>query len=418
MLFLLLVAFMLRAYAPVAAGYSSFVATACHFGAGDSFETIRAERMRMPFGLQRLVRLELLPAGTGVKATFMGLRSSVAYWDPELGTTRTKPAARAPVKRGRRAPALPRSAQSSPRLTDVVDGCFGEGSGTHAVAILQRGEVLAERYATGYTSTTRLLGWSMTKSMTATLIARLLRSNVLENLDQPAPVAEWSGVDPRGAITLRDLLQMQSGLEFDSTYELPWSDSLQMLFVSEDVAAYSAAKPQLHPRGTVWSYSDGTSNILARIVHLHAGSSDAERAGFARRALFEPLGMSTALVGVDRTGVFVGSSLMQASTDDWLRFGSLYLSDGVVAGERLLPEGWVDFVSTTSTNDVYGAHFWLFKDSAAHELDGAFYASGFGGQVLGIDPARELLFLRMGVAPDDGKFDADAFARAVIGALE
>ena len=260
------------------------------------------------------------------------------------------------------------------------------------------GRLVAERYRDGYDRRTPLLGWSMTKSVVATLFARELMLGQVGSVDERAAVPEWSGAgDARGAITYDQLLRMTSGLEFFGNYELPWSDSLRMLFTSPDAAAFAAAKELAHPPGTVWSYSDGTSNVLARCVRTLCAASDEERRLFPQRELFAPLSMSTAVIGVDAAGDWVGSYLMQASARDWARFGWLYANDGVFAGRRLLPEGWVDAASSAtpaSPNRCYGAHFWRYDESSGRKesgepfppsLAGVFYAAGHDGQYVWID---------------------------------
>jgi hypothetical protein len=221
---------------------------------------------------------------------------------------------------------------------------------------------------------------------------------------------------------------MTSGLSFFANYELPWSDSLRMLFACRDVAAYAAGKELTHPPGTVWSYSDGTSNILARCIRTLAADDEEARRLFPQRELFALLSMSTAEISVDAAGNWVGSSLMQASARDWARFGWLYAAGGVFEGQRILPEGWVDYVARptpTSPHRCYGAHFWRYDAQSGRKEDGApfppilaglLYASGHDGQYVWIDRARRIVLVRLG-APGPARFDPEAFASEVLEAL-
>jgi hypothetical protein len=179
----------------------------------------------------------------------------------------------------------------------------------------------------------------MTKSVTNALVGILVGQGKL-SVDEPAPVPEWSGPDdPRGAITLDQMLRMSSGLEFGEIYEDPRSDVCLMLFSVRDAAAYAADKPLETGPGGKWYYSSGTTNIISRIVRDSVGGTQADYFAFPRRALFDRIGMRSAIIEPDPSGTFVGSSYMYATARDWARFGLLYLQDGVWEGERILPEG-------------------------------------------------------------------------------
>jgi len=248
-------------------------------------------------------------------------------------------------------------------------------------------------------------------------------------VEERAPVPEWSAPgDPRGAITYDQLLRMTSGLEFFSNYLLPWSDSLRMLFASSDVAAFAAAKELVHPPGTVWSYSDGTCNILARCIRTLAADDAESQLLFPQRELFALLSMSTAEISVDAAGNWVSSSLMQASARDWARFGWLYANDGVFEGRTILPAGWVDYVAKptpSSPEHCYGAHFWRYDAESGKKqsgkpfppiLGGVLYASGHDGQFVWIDRDPRIVLVRLGAAAP-ARFDGETFASEVLAAL-
>ena len=154
---------------------------------------------------------------------------------------------------------------------------------------------------------------------------------------------------------------MSSGLAFSEPYD-PGSDSTQMLFESHDMGAYAADKPLEHGPGTFWSYSSGTANILSRLVFQQAGATLAAYDAYARRVLFDPAGMSSAIMEPDESGSFVGSSYLYATARDWARFGLLFLNRGVINQQRVLPASFVDFVRSPAPADPrkgYGGHFWL-----------------------------------------------------------
>ena len=170
-------------------------------------------------------------------------------------------------------------------------------------------------------------------------------------IDDPAPVPEWRAPDdPRQPITVQQLLEMRSGLQFAEDYvDAGVSDVIEMLFGrgQHDVATFAAGFPLDHPPGAVWSYSSGTTNIVSRVVGDAVGGGEAGMRRFLQDRLFDPLGMASADPRFDEAGTFIGSSFLYATAHDFARFGYLYLRDGVWEGERLLPEGWVDHARTS-----------------------------------------------------------------------
>jgi CubicO group peptidase (beta-lactamase class C family) len=292
----------------------------------------------------------------------------------------------------------------SARLAGALDRAFSEPEPdrprrTRAVVVVHRGRIIAERYAAGFDRDTAHLSNSMAKSVTSALIGILVGQGRLD-VNAPAPVSEWRAAgDPRGAITLDNLLRMSSGLQFEEDYTKVWSDITRQ-FIGGDMARYAAAKPLEHPPGAVWHYSTGTSHILGRIVRETAGPDLRAAFAFPRRALFDPIGARTAVLEVDGAGNFVGGSFFHASARDYARLGLLYLNDGVWNGRRILPEGWVAYTRTPTPNtpaDVgYGAHFWLNRkpDLPAD----AYYMSGHQGQSVTIIPSREAVIVRVGLS--------------------
>ncbi len=220
----------------------------------------------------------------------------------------------------------------------------------------------------------------------------------------PAPIPEWAGTE-KESITVLDLLEMRSGLQFVEDYvDGEASDVIEMLFGAgaRDHAAFAAALPLLHPPGTVWSYSSGTTNILCRILgDLVAGPGEAAEREAATRAfldqrLFGPAGMPDADPRFDDVGTFVGSSYVHAPARQFARFGELYLRDGVVGDVRVLPEGWVDHARTMIAEDPetgfgYGRHWWIWPDQPA-----SLAAHGYEGQYLVVLPEHDAVVVHLG----------------------
>jgi CubicO group peptidase (beta-lactamase class C family) len=303
------------------------------------------------------------------------------------------------------------------QIEKALDAVFSEPDPenlrrTRAVIVVFDGEIIAERYAPGITKNTPLIGWSMTKSVVNALAGIRVKQGKL-SISEPAPVPEWKKKDdPRKAITLDLLLRMSSGLEFYEEYEEnPVSDVNTMLFSKSDMGAYAASKPLKHEPGSNWSYSSGTTNIISRIIR-HTFNNQEDYFSFPRRELFDKIGMRSAVFEPDASGTFVGSSSLYASARDWTRFGLLYLNDGVWDGERILPEGWVDYTTTPASDSKgrYGAHFWLNKrdpsepeKKAFEELpEDLFYCSGYQGQKVAIIPSHKLVVVRLGMTHQGG----------------
>jgi len=318
------------------------------------------------------------------------------------------------------------------RLKKALDAAFSEPGPekprkTRAIIVVYDGQLIAERYASGFNKDMPLLGWSMSKSITNALVGILVRQKRLDIM-QPAPVPEWQNEgDARKNITLDQLLRMSSGLEFEEIYA-PLFDVTNMLYGSYDFAAYAAAKPlETEPDGK-WHYSSGTANIVARIVRQTVANEYEYYYNFIYEELFDRIGIYSAVLEPDSSGTFVGSSYAFATPRDWARFGLLYLNNGVWQGERVLPEGWVEYTTTPTpkaSRGEYGAHFWLNAGSVDDPNNrrwpsaprDAFAALGFQEQKVIVIPSKKLLLIRFGATTDRKKWDSDEFIRNVLECL-
>jgi CubicO group peptidase (beta-lactamase class C family) len=248
------------------------------------------------------------------------------------------------------------------------------------------------------------LGYSASKSIVNALVGVLVQQGRLK-VDAPAPVAAWSGADdPRGKITLDNLLRMTSGLAIAQTGS-GFDPASRMLYTEGDMAGYAESAALQEPPGAAMRYSDASTLIVSRIVRDAAGGSGADAQTFAKRELFGPLGMTSVVMETDAVGTPVGSTSFLASARDWARLGLLYLNDGVLGGRRILPEGWVRYSVTPTLGTSYGAGFWtnagrdgpaLGRIGAGMPCD-AFFASGNLGQRVYVMPSDRLVIVRMGV---------------------
>ena len=306
-----------------------------------------------------------------------------------------------------------------PALTSLVDELFqrpADEGVTLALLVQRRGDVVVERYgiqpenifqpAIEITADSTLTSWSMAKSITHAAVGIMVGDGLLD-VDAPAPVPEWAGT-PKAAITTLQLLEMRSGLRFVEDYiDDNISNCIEMLFGESGPShgAYAAALPLDHEPGSFFSYSSGTTNIIARILgDIVSGGPEgdpqqrhAAMESFLHDRLFGPVGMTSAIPKFDDAGDFVGSSYVFATASDFAAFGELYRHDGVTAaGERILPLGWVDHAGTAVSHDDengcdYGRHWWLWP-----EIPGSLACHGHEGQYIVVVPDRELVAVHLG----------------------
>lgn len=397
--------------AAVGSAYRSKVLCSIAFGTRRSIDPQRVEDVTADsYRALRLFRSRVDPVAHTITTSLFGLRPRTAVYRPGLGATLFLAGSSADL-RVRQSTASLKARTTTGPAQRVVDAAFTEPHPrrqrrTRAIVVLRDGEIIAEQYAAGFDLDTPLPGWSMTKSVLNALVGILVGNGRL-SLRDSALLPQWQPPDPRTAITLEDLLRMRSGLKFSEAYADFSSDVIEMLFNGPDTAGYAASRPLSFAPGTTWSYASGTSNILSAVVRRVVG--DPASVDWPRRALFEPLGMSSAVLEPDASGTFVCSSFMLATARDWARFGQLFLQDGVWSGTRLLPDGWVRF-STTPTNQspdgIYGAHWWLGLQAeigggtraAARIPSDAFFAIGHEAQTLTVIPSRRLVVVRLGLS--------------------
>jgi hypothetical protein len=286
-----------------------------------------------------------------------------------------------------------------------------------AFVVLHDGAIVAERYRPGITEDTRLLSWSMGKSFTNALVG-LMVGDGLVDIYAPMDIPQWKD-DNRRAITLNDLMQMQSGLEWNENYGNR-SDVNLMLHQEEDMGLFALSKPLMVKPGTHWYYSSGSTNIVMRYLRGKF-SSDKAFWTYIRERLFAPLGIRNACFEPDMSGTPVGSSYLYVTARDYARFGQMFLDDGCVAGERILPEGWVDYSVTPASDSQggYGAFFWLNQNKSCPDVpEDMFSCQGHDGQEIYIIPSKNLVVVILGYSPKpDRVIDFNGLLRDIIAAL-
>ena len=311
------------------------------------------------------------------------------------------------------------------RVKAAVDAAFEPSEAmTAAFIVTWKGRIIGERYGEGITMHTPLESWSMGKSLTATLLALLIKQGVYD-LSQPAPIPEWqSGDDPRAKIRIADILHMSSGLRIkapqDPDYDPSgtYPDHLYLYTGGINSFHYAATRPQQWPPNTVGRYHNTDPVLINYLIRLAVEKRGEEYLSFPQRNLFDKIGIRTMVMETDPYGNFLTQGYEFASGRDWARLGNLYLQDGVWNGERILPEGWVKFVSTLAPaweadkRPIYGAFFWLNGTDTFPVPREAYYMSGAGGQTTLIIPSHDLVVVRLGHFRGDS-VGSQSFRRAL-----
>lgn len=311
-----------------------------------------------------------------------------------------------------------------PVIAKLLDDAALTGSGMRAVVVVKNGRVVAERYGTGFSAKTPMLGWSMTKTVNAAIVGTLVKDGKMA-VDKKGLFAPWKA-DGRAAISLADMMAMSSGLEFNEDYG-DVADVTRMLYLEPDMAGFAEAKPLVAEVGKVFTYSSGTAVMLSRLWQDAIGDKG-KALMWPRTALFEPLGMHSAVLKTDEQGTFVGSSYLYATAHDWARFGQFLLQGGVWNGNQVLPAGFVDWMREPApASKVYGkGQLWIEAPGdekkpgagvAAGLPKDTYWMEGHDGQTVTVIPSEQLVVVRLGLTPAKLGYRPQAMVGALVTAL-
>ena len=311
-------------------------------------------------------------------------------------------------------------AEQQRQLDGLADAAFAEpDDGRYgmslAFVVIKGGQLVCERYGATAGIAEPLISWSMAKSITHALVGVQVAAGELD-VATAAAVPEWADPDDaRHGITLDQLLRMVPGLEFNEDYvDVGTSHCIEMLFGAgaDDMAAFTAGQRRVAAPDTAFNYSSGTTNIVCRLLADQVGSGPMFEA-WMRSALLDRIGMTSSTLTFDGEGTWVGSSFLHTTAREFAKFGLLYLRDGVWDGQRILPEGWVDYARTLRATDgeggSYGAHWWIWDEDRA-----VFGAQGYETQRILIDPASDAVVVRLGKTPIENAPNVDAWLHEVL----
>jgi hypothetical protein len=297
-------------------------------------------------------------------------------------------------------------------LNEIVNSTFGKNK-SRAVVVIYKDQIIAEKYGDGFSKDSRILGWSMTKSIMSTVFGVLQHQNKI-NIQDKAPIESWQK-DARKKITINNLLQMNSGLEWDENYD-EISDATKMLFLERDMTKMQKEKPLTYETNASWNYSSGTTNLLSGILRKQFSTHQAYL-DFWYTDFIDKIGMNSMIVETDLAGNYVASSYAWATARDWAKFGLLYLHNGKWKGEVLFTKKWVDYVTTPTptSNGTYGAQFWLNAEKKFKEVPANMYfADGYQGQRVYILPDQDLVIVRFGLS----WFEENEFLKGVLESIQ
>lgn len=416
-------------------GYAAKNLCSCVFVAGIEEETVKSIDLGFSFIAMADTKVDYETRST--TSNLWGLVPRKAMYRPGLGCVLVNEIDEEILKKQSFKPTLERvdsleswfervdttdllSDEQSARINEIIHSAFendpDQTINTRAVVVLYRGQLIGEDYAEEVSMDTRLLGWSMTKSLTGTM-AGLMIADGLFTLDTKAPIDDWIGTK-KERITYRNLLQMSSGLKFEEEYA-SYSDANQMLWISDTMGVATVDKPLEAEPGEKWYYSSGTTNLLMMLMRGYFDNHN-DYLDYLNKKVFNRIGAYSFLIEPDGSGNFVGSSFGWATARDWARMGQLYLNEGSWGGEQVIPQSWVKFVQE-SPNDPeaegrYGGQFWLNKTHPDMPED-AYFMNGFHGQRVIIIPSEDLVVVRLGVTYN-GNFDFDGFVNRILAVIK
>ncbi len=399
----------------VISSYSARMMCTCHFEGQRKVEFISKQDLsRSPLNL---AKTKINSADRSVESTVFGLYRKQAIHVPGKGCVlihgeNNYSKNEIEVEKPKSKFDFPFSKQDHDELDESILKYFQTpNSDFSSILIIKNDSIISEHYKKGIDKKTVQLGWSMTKSWTNALAGRLIENGTLK-LDQTNLFPEWEK-DRRSEISLRNLLNMTSGISWDENYE-EISDATEMLFLNENMIPDILDNQLEFQPDTHWEYSSGSTNLI--MAFFRDKLDPQEYLHMPHLLLFNPLGMESAFIETDENGNFIGSSYGYASAHDWAKFGRLFLNKGKNPdGIQIVSEEWIKFSTTPANKNTlnHGAHWWLNVENKTFPdaPEDLFYASGFDGQFIYIIPSEELIIVRTGLGTN---YNENEFLKEII----
>lgn len=408
----------------IVSGYNAKILCSCEFVSGIDQE--KAEAEDLGFSLLWLSSNTVDKEANTVKSNVFGMHSKMAVYRKGLGCTLLNNKDNDTfLSKSLEIDSTKYAAEIWPSedvvgtkaMQEAIDMAFDEENEnsvyrTRAVVVIKDGQLIGERYGKGFSKDSKLLGWSMTKSITSALSGILVKQGFW-TVSEPMPLSSWQK-DERGEITLENALQQTVGLKWDEDYANV-STATKMLYSENNMGAYAASQPLESKPGSVWEYSSGTSNIIAGAMRQAFENTD-EYLNFPQKALFGPIGARNFVIETDATNHFVGSSYGYAPARDWAKVGLLYLNMGNWFGNQIIDSSWVaaSVVAVPESNGEYGYQFWLNQGGKFQNYStDAYWMNGYQGQQVSIHPEDNLVVVRIGVTYNQTDFPFDSWMKEI-----
>ncbi len=363
-------------------------------------------RLTLPSGVTRVAKRY---KSQGCVALPMGEDS--VYFTPSVVEPDLPPASTTPWPMGDVVPEEPWPAEVDSALfaRAMAEGFGPPEAMTLAFLVTYKGRILGERYAQGIDIHTPLESWSMGKTLTGALMGVLIQQGEYE-LWQPAPVPQWQEPgDPRQEIRIGDIMRMSSGIRIkapqDPDYEesMGYPDHLYFYTGTVDAFQWAATRPQQWPPNTVGRYRNCDPVLTNYLIRLAVEGRGEDYHAFPQRHLFDKIGIRDAVLETDPYGNNLTQGYEYLPARDWARLANLYLQDGVWEGERILPEGYVEYAGTLAPawvadgRPIYGgAFFWINGNRQWPLPEDAMAMRGAGGQSTTLVPSHDLVIVRLG----------------------
>ncbi len=331
----------------------------------------------------------------------------------------------APVSRATEQSPLPSGENQSVRLPEFRGDSFDavmERNGTVAIVIVKHGKVVLERYYNGYKRDSVVTSFSVAKSVVSAMVGIAIGDAHILSIDDPITryLPELAGSDPRFArITIRNLLEMRSGIRFDEGYGAPWADAAKFYLTADlgtklkGLAIERAPDEQYH-------YSSGDTQLLGTIVQRATGTPLPR---YLQDKIWQPMGAAyDASWSVDSLENSLPKAFccINARALDFARLGQLYLNEGSLNGRQIVPADWVrqstqvrEHAGNTPASrwnvEGRGARWsayytWQWRRATVPDAESElgikpgrdFYAEGHHGQFIYVAPAEDMVIVRIG----------------------
>ena len=395
---------------PIVTGYAAKDMCSCVFIAERDSKNV--EENEFQFSLIKYANTTIDVENKTVTATVWGMGAKTAYYHPQKGcailneteakdflteVNYTNTIVNQELITNSSMPNVDYSALLKAVANHFIDEDKEKPYGTRAVLVLKDGQIIAEQYADGFTKESKQIGWSMTKSIFSALIGIAIEQDYISSIDEKSLFQEWK-TDDRKNITIKQLLQMNTGLEWTEDYG-DISEATVMLYDRDDMISYAKNTGIEGEKGKHWEYSSGSSNLLSGLLRQRFKDYESYFK-FPYEQLFSKIGAPSFIIETDPKGNFVASSYAWANARDWAKFGQLYANNGVWNGQRILPEGWTKFTAEEAlgSDGEYGAQFWLAnKKDYPNSPKDMYFADGFQGQRIFIIPSENVVIVRLGL---------------------